>query len=225
MDAKYDKIIIGCDDMASSVIHMAVANEINKIIKRDNAKLLIGSIAPDISKNIGESKTKSHFLDNEYDSIPNIDRFLNKYKNSLSDDFVLGYFIHLYTDYLWFKYFIPEISSRDYITKLDGTVVKCTGNMMSKYIYNDYTNINIQLIEQYDMDLKIFYNEPPKLDNIIQEIPMEKIKVIIDQASIIIENSKEKKEYIFNIDNIKVFVKTSVNLILSKLYELGLINN
>ena len=31
---------------------------------------------------------------------------INKYKNHLNDDFVMGYFIHLYTDYLWFKYFI-----------------------------------------------------------------------------------------------------------------------
>ena len=51
--------------MASSIIHMAVANEIHKVIKRDNGKLLIGSIAPDISKCIGENKIRSQFLDNE----------------------------------------------------------------------------------------------------------------------------------------------------------------
>ena len=36
--------------MASSVIHICVANEINKIIKRNKEKILIGSIAPDIAK-------------------------------------------------------------------------------------------------------------------------------------------------------------------------------
>ncbi len=77
--------------MASSVIHMAVTNEINKVIKRDNNKLLIGSIAPDISKHIGESKVKRHFLDNEDNDIPNIDKFLTKYKYRMNDDFVLGY--------------------------------------------------------------------------------------------------------------------------------------
>ena len=95
--------------MASAVIHMAVANEINNVLKKDNAKLLIGSIAPDISKQIGQNKVKSHFLDNENTDLPNMDKFLNKYKHKMSDDFVLGYFIHLYTDYLWFKYFITEI--------------------------------------------------------------------------------------------------------------------
>ena len=95
--------------MASVIIHMAVANEINKTLKRDNNKLLIGSIAPDISKHLGQSKLASHFLHDVNNDVPNINRFLNKYKNHLNDDFVLGYFIHLYTDYFWFKNFIPEI--------------------------------------------------------------------------------------------------------------------
>lgn len=87
-----DIVIEDGDNMASSVIHMAVANEINKVIKKDNNKLLIGSIAPDISKHIGESKLKSHFLDSENNYIPNIDKFLTKYKYRMNDDFVLGIF-------------------------------------------------------------------------------------------------------------------------------------
>lgn len=34
--------------MASAVIHMAIASKINKTLKRDNNKILIGTIAPDI---------------------------------------------------------------------------------------------------------------------------------------------------------------------------------
>ena len=48
--------------MASAVIHLAVANEINKTLNRDKSKLLIGSIALDISKFIGEDKTVRHFI-------------------------------------------------------------------------------------------------------------------------------------------------------------------
>lgn len=208
--------------MASSVIHMAVANEINRVIKRNNDRLLIGSIAPDIWKNIGESKVKSHFLDDESTSIPNIDKFLSKYKNNLDDDFVLGYFIHLYTDYLWFKYFLPEIYNRDnnMITKIDGTIVKCNEDMFNEYIYNDYTNLNIRLLEEYNMDLSIFFNDIPHLDNIIDEIPMDNISIIVDKVGIIIQNTKEQKELIFDIKNIKTFVNLSVELILAKLKEL-----
>lgn len=208
--------------MASAVIHLAVANEVNKTIKRNINQILIGAIAPDISKHIGKTKKESHFLDNENLEIPNLNKFLDKYKKHLNDDFVMGYFIHLYTDYLWEKYFLSEIYNNDnnIITKLDGSKVICNGNMLNMYIYNDYTNLNIKLIDEYNIDLQIFYNNPPKIENIIEEIPMEDIKIIINEISIIIENTKIKKELIFDIKNIKNFIALSKELILAKINEI-----
>lgn len=207
--------------MASSVIHMAVANEINKVIKKDNHKLLIGSIAPDISKHLGETKVKSHFLDSEDTAIPNIDNFLNKYKDKLNDDFVIGYFIHLYTDYLWLKYFVSEFYSDNMITKIDGTVVESKGHMLELYIYNDYTNLNIKLIDEYNLDFKKFYNELLQLDNIIEEISMDKINKIVERTAVIIEISRKYKDFIFNIDNVKKIIELSINLILSKIIKIS----
>lgn len=207
--------------MASAVIHLCVANEINKVIKKDKSKLLIGAIAPDISKQIGETKIKSHFLNGKND-IPKIEEFLKKYKNYLNDDFVLGYYIHLYTDYLWFNYFVPEIMNKGIIRKLDGTEVKCVNNMISLYIYNDYTNLNRSLIDFYSLDLEIFYNEIPKLNKIIEEIPMDKINVIVDKMGIVIANSKETKSFVIDMPSIKQFINLSVQLILSNLNELSI---
>ena len=59
------------------MIHICVAKEINKFLKKDDKKILIGSIAPDIAKQINQTKTKSHFLENN-DDIPNIEKFLTK---------------------------------------------------------------------------------------------------------------------------------------------------
>ena len=199
--------------MASSVIHLAVANEINKILKKDSSKLLIGSIAPDISKIVGETKEKSHFLDDVNDDLPNMERFLKKYKNDINDDFVLGYYIHLYTDYLWFKYFMTEITDKKFITRLDGTVVKIDEDTLCEYVYNDYTNLNIKLIDRYNLDLKIFYNEVPNIKVIINEIPMDKLNLIIDKAGIILANTKEQKEYVFDIQNVEKFINLSIELI------------
>ncbi|MBR4830696.1 MAG: hypothetical protein IKZ96_02905 [Bacilli bacterium] len=206
--------------MASTIIHMAVANEINKELKRNNDLILLGGIAPDLGKIANGSKKESHFQDAN-DDIPNIDKFLNKYKDNMNDDFVLGYFIHLYTDYLWFKYFIPNLfdEEKELITKLDGTKVKCNENMFTLYVYNDYTNLNSKLLDEYNMDLSIFYNDLPEINNIITEIPMNKLNLLIDETSYIIEYSKEKKEYLFDIDDIKTFVKTSTDLILAYLKE------
>ena len=177
--------------MASSMIHIAVANELNKTLNRDNKKLLIGSIAPDIAKLIGRTKIVSHFQDKD-DDLPNLNKFLSKYKSDLSDDFVLGYYIHIFTDYLWFKYFVPDFYENGIIYKLDGTIENISVDRKINYFYNDYTNLNIKLIDEYNLDLSIFYEDIPKLKDIIKEIPMNKIYVIIDQAGIILENTKRK---------------------------------
>ena len=112
--------------MASAIIHIAVAKEINKELHMNEKELFLGTIAPDISKQIGEKKTKSHFLTNKDNDYPNLDDFLDKYQNNLTNPFIMGYYIHLFTDYLWFKYFMPEISnSNDYIKLLSGDTLNC----------------------------------------------------------------------------------------------------
>ncbi len=209
--------------MASAMIHIAIASELNKTIKRDRNKLLIGSIAPDMAKLTGDEKERSHFILKQYTNIPEMHLFLKKYKKHLDDDFVLGYYIHLYTDYLWFKYFIPEIYNYNLIKKLDGSVVRCTQNQMLMYIYNDYTNLNTKLLDEYNLDLKIFYSDLPEIDDIIEEIRMDKLQLLIDKTSLIIENTNRKKDYIFDIDNIKQFIETSTKLILAKLEEMGIV--
>ena len=193
--------------MASAVIHIAVAKEINKDLKMNEKELFLGTIAPDISKQLGESKVKSHFLSDDQSTLPILDKFLDKYKNNLNNPFIMGYYIHLFTDYLWFKYFIPEIThSSDYIKVLSGNKIKCTKEEIEKLIYNDYTNLNISLIEEYDLDLSLFY-EDIEIPNIkFDEIPLDKLQVIVDQMGIIIENSKKEYTYSFNIDNVKQFI-------------------
>lgn len=207
--------------MASSVIHLCVANEVNKRLKRDNRSILIGSIAPDISKQIGETKTKSHFLTDNTD-IPNLNLFLEKYKTYLNDDFVLGYYIHLYTDYIWFKYFLPDFVKKDFIFKKDGKVEYLSNDKKCEYIYSDYTNLNILLIDIYNFDISIFYEEVPSFKNIITEIPMDKLDIIINKAGVIIENSKVNKPYIFDIKDIKKFISLVVDMTLSNLDDLNI---
>lgn len=206
--------------MPSAVIHMAVANEVNKKIKRNYDKFMIGAIAPDIAKQIGLPRSTSHFSFDDPSGIPKIDKFLEKYHDDLDDDFVMGYFVHLYTDYLWGKYFIPEIYDESMIKKLDGSSFNCSERTALIYIYNDYTNLNIQLFDEYDMDLHIFYNELPRFDSIIKEIPMDRLNVLMDAMSLIIENTKTHKDYVFDINNIKRFISISTDLINAKIEEI-----
>ena len=61
--------------MASAVIHLCVATLVSQKTNKRSLELLIGSIAPDIAKYIGENKMKTHFQDYNND-LPNIKLFL-----------------------------------------------------------------------------------------------------------------------------------------------------
>ena len=92
--------------------------------------------------------------------------------------------------YLLDEKIIVNLNNQDYTFKIDGVgpqAIKITTQItydeittsdkpvestLRDLIYNDYTNLNTVLLDEYNMDLNIFYNEPPQLDNIIQEIPM-----------------------------------------------------
>ena len=200
--------------MASAIIHIAVAKEINKKLNMNEKELFLGTIAPDIRKHLGETKVKSHFLTENSTNLPNLKYFLSKYQSNLNNPFIMGYYIHLFTDYLWFKYFIKEISnSNDYIKLLSGETLKCSKEDITKIIYNDYSNLNISLIEEYNLDLSLFYEklETPNID--FDEIPVDKLQIIVDKMGIIIENSKRGGVYSFNIDNIKSFIKLCTDII------------
>ena len=75
------------------------------------------------------------------------------------------------------------------------------------------------MLDEYNMDLSILYNELPKINNIIEEIPLNKLNLLINETSYIIENSKEKKEYVFDIEDIKTFITTTVDLTYAYLKE------
>ena len=212
--------------MASAIIHIAITDKLNKKLKRDKSKILIGTIAPDIAKQLGQTKKISHFQKEDHDNIPRLNLFLKKYKQYLNDDFVLGYYIHLFVDYLWFKYFMSEIVNEDkkLIKKLDGTIIKYSEDEFVDYIYKDYTNLNIEIINKYNLDLKIFYNDIPKFKKIITEIPMDKLDIIVDKTGNIIMNSKKEKPFSIDIDSIENFINFSLDIIESNLKELNLIS-
>ena len=207
--------------MASAIIHLCIAKEINKYLKMNEKELSLGAIAPDISKEIGQTKEISHFLDHSNeDDIPNIERFLIKYKDKLNEPFTLGYFIHLLTDKYWFRDYIYQYIER--YTK-DKNKKKITYTALRDVIYNDYTNINISLIDKYNLSLNIFYEEFTKPKTSISEIPIDKLPLLIEKMGIIIENSQEEKTFVFDTKDIEIFIENSVKYILKDLQILGVI--
>lgn len=212
--------------MASSVIHLAVAKVLEKELKIANKKdYYLGSIAPDIAKQIGKTKQKSHFLYSEKEDVPNIKMFTNKYPNFMEKSFDLGYYIHLFADKLWFDKFLRKLVQSNSVKLMDGTIIYSDQEELSKLIYSDYTNLNITIIEEYNMDLSLFYEAFQIPDTNITEIPKEKLNILIDKMGIIIENSNQDKNYIFDIYLIKEYIHETKERILQELKNYEQENN
>ena len=206
--------------MASAIIHLCVAKEINKYLKMDENYLLLGSIAPDISKQIGETKEISHFLDHSNeDDIPNIDRFLSKYRSELNNPFEMGYFIHLLTDKYWFRDYVYKFIERYTSDKIKKNV---TYTALKDLIYNDYTNLNITLIDNHSLNLDLFYNEIELPESKIIEIPVNKLDILIEKMGLIIDDSKEEKTFIFDSTDIEEFIKNTVKYIIRDIQMLDI---
>ena len=205
--------------MASAIIHIAIAKKIKEKLNVENSKdYYLGSIAPDISKQIGRTKYESHFLINSLPNIPNIEVFTKKYPNFKNNSFDLGYFTHLYTDKLWFENFIPNLTVNNSLKLLDGTIIQVENEQeITDMIYSDYTNINIKLIEKYNLDLSLFYEDFVIPKTTIEEIPADKLDILINKMGIIIENSKEEKTYVFDDYSVEQFIEESSKIILEEL--------
>ena len=218
-------MIIG-DSMASAIIHICVAKRVNEFLNRNEKKFILGSIAPDISKQIGQTKTNSHFLNEDSKDVPDLDKFIDKYNDTFKEnDFNLGYFCHLFTDMIWFAFFMPEYCNweDEEVTYLNGEKKKFKKDTIVKLLYNDYTNLNIKMIDEYNLDLSLFYEEPPVINSNIEEIPIDKLPLLIDKMGVIIENSKERGTIIFNTNAICRFIDKTADDFINCLKEMGVI--
>ena len=194
--------------MASAIIHLAVAKKVRKeLFIKEKYDYFLGAIAPDISKQVGKTKEESHFLINTIDDVPNIYLYIKRYPDFKYNSFDLGYFTHLYTDKLWFEEFLPNITTNNSIKLLDGTILQSQDpEEILRLIYSDYTNLNTRLIEEYNLDLSLFYEEFKVPTTNIKEVPIENLDILINKMGILIENSKENKTYTFDIITVRDFI-------------------
>ena len=204
--------------MASTMIHLAIAKKVLEKKKVTNQKdYYLGAIAPDISKQIGLKRDDSHFIMNNTNNLPNIRLFVKRYPLFKYNSFDLGYFTHLYTDKKWKEEVMSKIIANNSIKLLDGTIIQTTQEEMKNMIYSDYTNLNIKLIEDYNLDLSLFYEEFTIPTTKIKEIPIDKLDILINKMGILIENTKEEKAYTFDIYPVEEFIDNTAEEIIKEL--------
>ena len=117
-----------------------------------------------------EDKKKAHYGPKK--ELKSMILFLEDKKEYLDKDFYKGYFLHLYSDYLMYFKYLPDI-----------------------YLYDDYDKTNKYIIEKYNVKLPKelskygnYVEGNPQhltydfLDKFIKEVTNKKIKDIIEQV-------------------------------------------
>lgn len=194
--------------MASTIIHMAVAKKVNEYLHFSEQDYFIGSIAPDLAKYIGESRSCSHFLDDSLKCTPNILRYVEKYHNYMDKPFEVGYFVHLYTDKIWYGDFLNKFSFKnEQVETLDGQIKKVDPTEIKKMVYSDYMAINMYLVKKYDLDLSIFYNEVMIPNSSIEELDISNINLLLNAMGTILLEDCKKEKYLFNEDMVNKFIE------------------
>ncbi len=122
--------------MAGYLIHLIIANEYMKNFRNDiknKNEFINGVIYPDSVKIKGET----HYS-NCYSADVNLYEFVKDKEDELDTDFNKGYFLHLFTDYLFYnKYFILPNNIHN----------------ITEIVHNDYDLLNKKLLNEYKIEI------------------------------------------------------------------------
>lgn len=212
--------------MGSAVMHLCIGKKIaKKMNNSDRKEFLIGNLAPDLSKLTNQSRYISHFLkkivinDSERE-VPDLDKFLNKYKERLNEPFIQGYLCHLISDDIWFRDYIPnhvisitEDKKQILLRDVDDYIPY---DDFKKMMYDDYSKTNKYLFDLYKLNLKRFDNmdiDEPKME----EFEFQEIHKLIEQISYYLEyqedSSKENDEVEFDDNPMDDYDEEGLNLL------------
>ena len=173
--------------MPGLVIHVAIAKEYIKKHSteiKNKKEFLKGTVAPDLCEN----KITSHYGKWEnYNTEIYLKQFLNDKKVDLNIDYWKGYFLHLYTDEIFYnKYFRREFEKA--IKNKDA-------------FYNDYNILDDVIAKDYNINKQSFFKETNRriiaFEGKTKYLDYSKIKKminIISKKSINDEIQKIKKE-------------------------------
>ena len=178
----------------------------------NNDLLLIGSIATDLAKLIGQTKDKGHFLFGSKGK-PHMDKFLLKYR--IDNPFNMGYYIHLYTDLYWFRDLLPKHYKNKKLVFKNGEELDIPFEKRLEAIYKDYTSLNNILIKKYNIDTS-FLNKKYKIDTEIKELDFTKLNLLTKETNRLINESVTYPLEIFDELEIIEFINSCVENILKE---------
>ena len=146
--------------MASSIVHLAITNELTKKIEfKDTNRLKFGAIVVDAGIK-GEQERNAHlkiFVNEGTKKTYDFDRYRQEFGGKMfSDDLYMGYYLHLVQDALYRQYVYVRHSWNPHIT----------GNV--ERLHKDYGIVNQYVISKYQLKNDIVIPEDFEAEELSQ---------------------------------------------------------
>lgn len=205
--------------------HLYIANELNKKVKLDINEFLLGNLLPDmysgwIIKNASKIEIyetshigKKTLLNGKKYTLPDVEKFEEENKDLFKNNILLlGYFVHILTDYFFNKYSFQNHYVKDENSKTIGCYLK-NGEFLSgdaeyvkKYKHLDFLLFSNKKLKEID-DLKIEYKsdfiEKCKSINVMEIYEEDLIKTVKYANEILVEKSEKNR----NENEYKIFTE------------------
>lgn len=196
--------------MASRVMHIAVASQLEKILPiKDKNRFFIGHILPDAVLSANKHDVNTHFTEIfENGKRKHFDyyEFFDRYKNEiLPDELYLGYYFHLIEDCIFrvvLYYDIGLLSRRgdaDFLSRL----------------YRDYHIINDWAVEKYGLEYDLHEPVCFRSEKVNEIFSFEVKELIEDMWSDFNEKINQEPEC-FKIKNAENFIEKCVEVCASE---------
>jgi hypothetical protein len=145
--------------MGSRVMHYCVSTILTQKLNINDSQFLLGGLAPDVHKGMGELKDISHFMKKDEGGVGYVDHhsFYDKYLINNTTPFSLGYYFHLLTDDIWLK----EV----YYKKIKWLPQDIKSEAKRQY-YRDFWILNGKLIDYYCLELLPLNHQPVEISEI-----------------------------------------------------------
>lgn len=216
-------------------IHLEIANRIKYKINTDSNEYLFGNILPDVQDGylVKDISNILNHLDNHYNDLINntYDIFYEIHKEIINEDIVIGYLIHLLTDFYFNKSFDNKYKWLDNtnieLELLTGEKVIMDRDLAGiKYKQHDFKVFEKQLIKEKEIETPIFEKDLTDKANLITVININEndVKKVIKYFDYEFYNVNIDNEYlIYEKEEIDNLMKETEEFILQYLKKIGVI--
>lgn len=180
-------------------IHLGVATKLNEEYKLNKNRFLYGSILPDVSSTNVYGRDFSHFFGTKmHDVCPeevivDVERFRKTYEENLDKELILGYYVHILTDFFYNDYVFKNFFVRDEFDHIVGLKTR-EGDLIipnpndtrgrRKYKQRDFVNFGKLLLKNGKIEIPSSLEEIEKQLNLLNNHFLER------------EEVKERLEYL-----------------------------